>query len=659
MKRHESKYNSAVKELSDYIHKNARKEDIRPEALAKITRVLEGVERMDEMISQKDQLLAQKEQLLIQKDKNLGTLKETGTVGEQKEFVDALHKIYPNWYPERLEDWSSDTWGKQVIDRGDFKTIQANLPAYRQQVLEKEFIDILHELYPSWYPVNFKDWPADSWGKEVIDGKNYKAIEGNLPIYKQWLANKKELIEILPKLHPESYPVNYEEWTNQYAKGLLDKGDYKTIEQSLPIYRKQLARKEFIEILPKLYPNDYPVGFENWTYQWGKGVVDRDEFETIKKNLPTYKKLLLQKEFIDSMHQVNPKDYPARFEDWSNKTLGKEIVEKEDYKAMEQSLSDNRQKLKEREKEELLSQKENELKKLAGKDQLLNDREQEIAKIKELLSIKELEAQNKDQLLLAKELEKQELVRQKEIEKQELLAQKEKEIHNKSLVKNQVIGELQEDIGLKEKEAYKLQIELLTKQLEAAREIGKHKENNAELVEQNEILGLKMQYYDMEVKNRETEKEIMFMQKQKLSFLVSQKDQEFQNLLIQKEIEQKELLMVKELAVTDKSFEKNQIIEQLREDITNLKQKLLDNQPIYRSIYIEDRSCQPGDSLVERQMASLDLSSINLSPINHGGQNQIVGNIIGNFDNQHITHSVVLGGEGSESFEIIQQESFH
>ena len=149
------------------------------------------------------------------------------------------------------------------------------------------------------------------------------------------------------------------------------------------------------------------------------------------------------------------------------------------------------------------------------------------------------------------------------------------------------------------------------------------------------------------------------MQKQKLSFLVSQKDQEFQNLLIQKEIEQKELLMVKELAVTDKSFEKNQIIEQLREDITNLKQKLLDNQPIYRSIYIEDRSCQPGESLVERQMASLDLSSINLSPINHGGQNQIVGNIIGNFDNQHITHSVILGGEGSESFEIIQQESFH
>ena len=85
----------------------------------------------------------------------------------------------------------------------------------------------------------------------------------------------------------------------------------------------------------------------------------------------------------------------------------------------------------------------------------------------------------------------------------------------------------------------------------------------------------------------------------------------------------------------------------------------IDNQPIYRSIYIEDRSCQPGQSLVERQMESLDLSSINLSPINHGEQNQILGNIIGNFDNQHITTSVVLGGEGSDSFSIIQDDGSH
>jgi len=119
--------------------------------------------------------------------------------------------------------------------------------------------------------------------------------------------------------------------------------------------------------------------------------------------------------------------------------------------------------------------------------------------------------------------------------------------------------------------------------------------------------------------------------------------------------------LAKELAVTDKSFEKNQVIEQLREEIEGLNKQLLDNQPIYRSIYIEDRSCQPGESLVERQMASLDLSSINLSPINHGEQNQIVGNIIGNFDinNVHTTNSVLISGEVSQSFEIVDTENFH
>ena len=302
--------------------------------------------------------------------------------------------------------------------------------------------------------------------------------------------------------------------------------------------------------------------------------------------------------------------------------------------------------------------------------QLLNDKEQEIAKFKELLSIREHELQEKQELLLAKELEKQ-----------ELLAQKENEVHNKSMVKNQIIGDLQGALSSQEQEAYKLQIELLTKQLEAAREIAKQKGINTELVEQNEILGLKIQYYDMEVRNKETEKEILLTQKQKMTFLLDQKNKEFQNALIQKEIEQKELLLAKELAVADKSFEKNQIIEQLREEIEGLSKQLLDNQPIYRSIYLEDRSCQPGESLVERQMESLDLSSINLSPINQGGQNQNLGILnnlspnvhvgnnpvqnplafINDFDinNVHTTNSVYPSGEGSESFVIVDTENIH
>jgi hypothetical protein len=65
MKRHESKYNPAVKELSDFVIKQARDSGIRPDMITKITRVLDGVERMDEMISQKEQLLVQKEKELV------------------------------------------------------------------------------------------------------------------------------------------------------------------------------------------------------------------------------------------------------------------------------------------------------------------------------------------------------------------------------------------------------------------------------------------------------------------------------------------------------------------------------------------------------------------------------------------------------------------
>lgn len=614
MRRHEyeSPYNPAATELSRTLRYDR---DIRPDTLDKITLVLEGVKRTDEMISQKDQLLvqkdnvinqktievqsknnllAQKDQLLIQKDKNLEKLKETGTVGEQKEFVDALHKLYPNWYPERLEDWSSDTWGKQVIDRGDFRTIQANLPAYRQQVAEKEFIDILHELYPSWYPINLKDWPADSWGKEVIDRKDYKAIEGNLPIYKQWLANKKELIEILPKLHPQFYPVNYEEWTNQYAKGLLDKGDYKTIEQSLPLYRKQLARKEFIEILPKLYPNDYPVRFKNWTNQWGKGVIDREDYKTITGSLPIYKKQLLKKEFIDIMHQVNPKDYPANFEDWSNKTLGNEILEKEDYKAMEQSLSDYRQKLKEIEKEKLLSQKENELKKLT-------DNEQEIVKLKELLILKEVETQNKDQLLLAKELEKKELLAQKDQllgNKDNVLSVKDKEIENLNQLILAEKTKIEELLVEKANEQQKLidkdnllsdqteNIERINILLETKEIIIQTLEQEKEILQiRHDMLDMKMQLTVKEFKVTEREKEFALKKLAEGSKLLADykgemlkfkelcaiKDAEIKDkdeLLSQKELEKQELLAQKEI-------EKVVLLEDLQEKLHSKDSEIL------------------------------------------------------------------------------------
>lgn len=44
MKRYESRYNPAVKDISDYIHSEAQDGGIHPDMFAKITRVLDGVE---------------------------------------------------------------------------------------------------------------------------------------------------------------------------------------------------------------------------------------------------------------------------------------------------------------------------------------------------------------------------------------------------------------------------------------------------------------------------------------------------------------------------------------------------------------------------------------------------------------------------------------
>lgn len=63
---------------------------------------------------------------------------------------------------------------------------------------------------------------------------------------------------------------------------------------------------------------------------------------------------------------------------------------------------------------------------------------------------------------------------------------------------------------------------------------------------------------------------------------------------------------------------------------------------------------------------SLEISELlnNLSPVLHVQENHVQNPLAvvnnGNFDidNQHITHSVLLNGEGS-SFSIIQEESFH
>ena len=94
------------------------------------------------------------------------------------------------------------SWGGVVMPAYYFNPIQfeytqqaKNLETEKagiQQILRNEFIDILHKLYPNWYPVNFKDWPADSWGKGVVDRGEFETIEGNLPTYRRQLAEKLE-----------------------------------------------------------------------------------------------------------------------------------------------------------------------------------------------------------------------------------------------------------------------------------------------------------------------------------------------------------------------------------------------------------------------------------------------------------------------------------
>jgi len=94
------------------------------------------------------------------------------------------------------------SWGGVVMPAYYFSPIQfeytqqaKNLEAEEaeiQEILRNEFIGILHKLYPGSYPINFKDWPTDIWGKGLIDRGEFETIESNLPTYRRQLAKKLE-----------------------------------------------------------------------------------------------------------------------------------------------------------------------------------------------------------------------------------------------------------------------------------------------------------------------------------------------------------------------------------------------------------------------------------------------------------------------------------
>ena len=428
-------------------------------------------------------------------------------------------------------------------------------------------------------------------------------------------------------------------------------------EQTIEQLRKNGVvdvKQEFINNLHALHPKVYPANFNEWTNDLPmKAYVDQNYIKGMEENNKIYKQQLtelrepkIRQEFINNLHALHPTVYPANFNEWTNDLPMKAYVDQNYIKGMEENNKIYKQQLTELRDKEVERLKAEEVR----KEQLLIDKYKETKDLKALIAQKELETQK---LLSRKELEKQESLIQKE---NELLAQKVLELTNKSLVKNQVIGDLQDDIGLKEKEAYKLQIELLTKQLEfKAKEVELKDKALEDARAINELQGKLSDLKALYAHDISFSKEFSAIQFRAENSIANN---DFGD-------------------IADLSRYISRLVEAERDnsvsaDFSNLLANISpithgEEQPIYRSIYIEDRSCQPGESLVERQMESLNLSSVDRqnqvvqtggsliageqmsAPLNqgnimnHGAQNQ---NLIGNFDieNQHITHSVLLSG---------------
>jgi hypothetical protein len=396
----------------------------------------------------------------------------------------------------------------------------------------------------------------------------------------------------------------------------------KTVEiQSKEQKLGKFIKTEFADSLHKLYPDSYSTDPNKWFYKDGKPLpmkvhYDTNNIQVMEKNINFYKERLTEKEqedikreFIASLHERYPDTYSTDPSQWFFKTgekAGEEYPMKTHYDNNNFYVMVKNTKTYQKEIEEINTKKLEDAKRLkeeeeARKEQLLNDQAQEIARVKEQLKLKEFQSQNKDQLILAKELDNQELARQKEIEKQEILTQKESELVNKSLIKNQVID-------LKEKDVLNLKIESLMKQLEFK---DRALEDAHEIAKQNKIIN--------ELQGK---------------------------LLAFKDLSKHDETLQLELSVIHFKVEESILggnVEEMKE----------------LSKYLSQLMKEP----IEKE-ESLDISELlnNLSPV-HVQENLVQNTVAvinnGNFDidNQHITHSVLLSG--GESFSIIQEESFN
>lgn len=285
-KQYTSPYNPAVKELSDLIIKGAYDGRIPPHVLAKITSVLDGVEVTDNLLVQKDQevkqktyevlnreqLLAQKEQVLQQKAIETQKAKELAVQKtfeaqqtkqllqdtapklielQKTEFVDTLHKLYPDSYPAKLEKWTDKLPMKKHVDSADFQVMERNTKIYKQWLAEKEqenikkeFIKSLHELYPNAYSSNFGEWTDRLPMKKHVDSNNFKVMKKNTKIYKKLLEEQqaKEL-EDVKRLEEEN--IKKEQLLTSKDKLLIDKNQEIEFLKAL-LVQKELEKEELL-----------------------------------------------------------------------------------------------------------------------------------------------------------------------------------------------------------------------------------------------------------------------------------------------------------------------------------------------------------------------------------------------------------------------------
>ncbi len=455
----------------------------------------------------------------------------------------------------------------------------------------------------------------------------------NLPVYNNAIREIKDNVQILVQgINELDQEVKQKTFEVKNREQLLAQRDNLLVQKESVINQKtaevqntkqvlaqkeqklgEFTKTEFADSLHKLYPDTYSTKPSEWFYKDGRGPLpmkvhyDTNNIQVMEKNINFYKERLTEKEqedikkkFISSLHELYPNAYSANFEEWTDNLPMKKHVVNNNFYVMVKNTATYQKEIEEINAKKLEDAKRFKEEEEARKEQVLIDNHKEIEDLKALIAQKELETQ--------------ESLAQQEIEKQELLARKEAELHDKlhdkSLVKNQVIGELHGALNSQEKEAYKLQIELLTKQLA-------FKEKESEL--KDKALELK--------------------------------DKALEDARVISELKG-QLLTLKALYGHDISFSEQFSAIQFRAESSIANNDFDDIAELSRYI----------SRLVEAEKensVSLDISELlnNLSPISpiNSAQHPVAVVNNGNFDinNQHITHSVLLNGEGSESFEII------